>query len=240
MHLLVDGMTCIPQAGWLHPELARHLPALRRMAGRMVDSGCELLLTDGDAEEGAAASWLLQQAGTQGCWQLPFLHPDYCDKLVVEAEAMAKTVGFTPNPDEQEDYQIPELVLQHVCPTLYTGLSVLKQQVIDTYTMLLFGSKATDIRSIQFARYEPNGVAHGNWHRDAESDITAVVSLQPHMFEGGGTDIRTNAFFSFHVPKLPQGYCLLFHGKARLHRGHAVTSGHRDLLVFWSEYSEDD
>lgn len=236
MHILRDGQTCVPQLAWLDPELRRFLPALTRMAVRLEAGKYECISYEND-DERMADDWLQSHPiDVAGAACLPFFSEEYCDKLVAEADDMALVVGHTPNPDEEEAYQIPELVLHEVCPSLFAALSVFKERVVDVYSRLLWGSKAEAIRSIQFARYEAGKTEHGNWHHDSDSDVTAVVSLQPECFTGGGTDIRRDAFEFVTIEPLPKGHCLLFNGKHTLHRGRRVETGRRDLLVFWNEY----
>lgn len=238
MHLLIDGQVCVPQMAWLNPELRHHLPGLTKLAQLVEASGNGVLPDRLDKVERAALMWLQNQTViSDGVgYVLPLFSEEYCDKLVIEADAMAESIGYEPNDQEEVDYQIPELMLENCCESLFAAMYVFKQRVLDVYSVLLFGTKAEVVRSVQFARYEPKGVRHGNWHKDADSDITSVVSLQPEAFEGGGTDLRLNAWQSVHVPAVPKGNILFFNGKHTLHRGCAVTKGRRDLLVFWTEY----
>lgn len=236
MHLLQNGQTCVPQTAWLDPELRQFLPALSRMARRVVDSGYEVL-KEQDAAEEQALTWLSSQPRVMflDVYKLPFLSAEYCDLLVAEANAMSDTIGHEPNQEEEVAYQIPELFLETACPSLFAALAVLKERVLDVYSVLLYANQAPVIRAIQFARYESGGVEHGNWHHDDDSDLTAVVSLNPEKFSGGGTDIRINAWSYHTIAPLDKGNVLLFNGKHRLHRGRQVHTGVRDLLVFWNE-----
>lgn len=238
MHLLANGLTCIPQEVWLHKELRLHLPAIQRMA-RALDDGKQepsALTPELDGPAIKALTWINDHTIRPGIFRLPYLSPEYCDLLVVEADKMGKELGYTPNEEEELAYQIPELLLKELCMPLFNGLDVLQERVIHPFSLLMYGQAAQCSRSIQFARYEPNGTSHGNWHHDADSDITTVVSLNPEAFEGGGTDLRTGPLASIHVDKLPKGHALIFNGKNVLHRGCRVESGRRDLLVHWSEF----
>jgi hypothetical protein len=237
MHLLVDGLTCIPQEAWLHQGLRFHLPALERMA-RVLTEGRQniesLVLDKGNYK---ALAWL-EGHRIQGttAYALPFLSHDYCDKLIVEARAFESAIGYTPNEDEEVEFQIPEFVLQHHCSQLATGLNVLFQRAMVPISTIVHGQPELNLVSAQLARYEPRGVRHGNWHFDDDSDCSVVVSLAPDLFNGGGTDLRTGPLKTVRVPKLPKGHALMFHGKTTLHRGCRVDAGVRDLLVFWSKY----
>ena len=235
MHLPTPGVA-EPKLDQLHPELVQHLPALRAVAQVLTDNdqNIEPLLESMTLDQKLALKFLEQYTIRPGVYGVPFLHPLYCELLIAEAELMAKTVGYQPNPDEDEAYQIPELYLREVCPELFASLTALFDVVFGVLCRLLYGTAPTFLMSVQFARYEPNGQAAGNWHHDEDSDITAVVSLAPESFTGGGTDLRTGPTKYNWIPALPKGHALLFCGRTTLHRGRAVETGVRDLLVFWS------
>lgn len=231
MALLLDGLTAVPQVAWLHPQLRRHLPALREVA-RALEERKHNGITYTD-EQLDSVVWLAEHRvqGTNA-YTPPFLSPEYCDKLLAEAEQLAE---YKVNDDEEQPYQIPELVVHEHCTTLATALQVLFDDVFTPICLVLYGYCPKILRSVQFAKYTPDNTAHGNWHADADSDITAVVSLAPELFNGGGTALKTGAIGHTIVDKLPKGHALLFHGKTTLHKGLPVTGGVRDLLVFWSE-----
>ncbi len=238
MHLLANGLTCIPQEAWLHPELRLHLPAIERMA-RALENGKQepsALTPELDGPGIKALSWINDHTIKPGVFRLPYLSPEYCDLLIVEAEKMGAELGYEPNELEEEAYQIPELFLRNLCMPLFNGLDILQERVIHPFSHIMYGQAAKCTRSIQFALYEPNGTSHGNWHHDLDSDITTVVSLNPEGFTGGGTDLRTGPMASIRVDKLDKGHALIFPGKQTLHRGRAVESGKRHLLVHWSEF----
>ncbi|WYW03500.1 2OG-Fe(II) oxygenase [Pseudomonas phage vB_PpuP-Laguja-5] len=233
MHLVVDGLTCIPQQAWLHPELRQHLPALKSLARVLTEGGHEIPTIVVDTELDAL-EWLQRGWETGRVYSIPMFSEEYCDKLIAEADGMHYEV----NEDEEQPYQIPEVVLANECEALHKCMAVYLKEIIVPICEILFGSSPTWISSIQLARYTPQGVGHGNWHVDADSLFTAVVSLNPESFKGGGTDIRTGPLSYSHIPALPKGHALLFHGKTTLHRGCEVTEGRRDLLVFWSEVKD--
>lgn len=236
MHLLADGMVAIPVESHLHPDLLAVLPQLSALAAELEASGQDMNVL-GKNEHTHAVNFLLAGELGGGCFSFPLFSEAYCDKLLVEANKMAAEIGHTPNEEEERDYQIPELVLEHVCPQLFVALNSFKQRAIDVLAKCVYGQAGTITRSIQFARYEKveNGTSHGNWHSDADSDVTAVVSLSPDSFVGGGTQVRTGLIAAV-VPPRPKGHILLFPGKQLLHRGLAVEAGVRDLLVFWTEF----
>ena len=236
MHLLANGLTAVPCEAWLHEELRLHLPALSRLArvAEEQDSNIEPLIDSLDSAGLQALAWLQAHQLMPTVYSIPMFSPYYCDLLVAEAEKMGREIGYEPNEDEELAFQIPELVTNTLCPALFTGLSVLFERAAHPVCRLLYGQEPSEHSSIQFARYEPGATSHGNWHHDADSDITLVVSLQPEKFQGGGTDIRTGPLTFETIPKLRKGHGLLFLGRTTLHRGRAVRAGRRDLLVFWT------
>lgn len=227
----------------LHPLLRQHLPVLLEIityAKEVSDDPDTLMgLIDEDAEWAEAYTWardLLLSNRVTGlggsAFGVPLLDPEYCDELVAHAERLGEEVGHQPNPEEDSPYQIPELVLAHIAPELHAEVAGLIEH-LNVWFLLIFQLEARGIASIQFAKYEPNGTAHGNWHHDRDSDLTAVVSLAPERHEGGGTDVRMSAVDYMSVDPLPKGWALVFDGKHIQHRGRSVASGVRHLLVFW-------
>lgn len=226
----------------LHPELRPHAQALLDMTAWATEVGPDtdqLAATVYDKPDWRDAyRWadarLNVYTATRGgnLFAVPFLDPGYCQQLIERAEALGAVVGYKPNPVEDTPYQIPEIVLRHVDAELHNELADLLQ-VLGIWFTLIYQNRPCTIGSIQFAKYEPHGTAHGNWHYDADSSYTAVVSLDPSRFEGGGTDVLIDPLISTHIPSLPAGYALIFNGQQIRHRGHAVTAGTRHLLVYW-------
>lgn len=227
----------------LHPDFRQHYPALMEIItyAKNADPQPETLaeMIEQDDEWLSAWQWAMgilvtnRVTGLAGsAFAVPFLHPDVCGKLVDEAVRLGIEHGHQPNLEEDSPYQIPELVLKHVAPELHERCAELVE-ALKIWFLLIYHVAPNSISSIQFAKYEPNGTAHGNWHHDRDSDFTAVVSLAPELFEGGGTDIRLNAVDYHSVPPLPAGFALIMNGKQIQHRGRAVESGVRHLLVFW-------
>lgn len=233
----------------LHPDLRPHFPALMEIItyAKSADPQPEALLEmiEQDEEWSSAFGWAMsvltnyRVTGLAGsAFAVPFLHPDVCANLVGEAVRLGEEHGHQPNPEEDSPYQIPELVLKHLDPVLYEHCAELVE-VLKVWFLMIYHVAPNSISSIQFAKYEPNGTDHGNWHHDRDSDFTAVVSLAPELFEGGGTDIRLNPVEYHSVPPLPAGYALIMNGKQIQHRGRAVTAGVRHLLVFWLDSRAD-
>jgi len=234
---------------FLHPEFARYAQALMDLTEYARDNNCspeqldEIVSESSDWSE--AFAWAMsvlmnnRVTGLAGsAFGVPFLNPDICAKFVTEAVRLGDEYGHTPNPDEEPAYQIPEIVLKHVAPDIHEKVSDLVQY-LNIWFMLIYQTTPKSISSIQFAKYEPDGTGNGNWHIDEDSDFTAVVSLAPEMFEGGGTDIMVSPVEYMSVPPLPAGYALLMNGKQIRHRGRQVTSGVRHLLVFWLDSLDD-
>lgn len=227
----------------LHPEFREHAGVLLEIIeyARAHNPQTEELaaLIQEDAEWLASWNWAHNRlcsdrvTGLSGsAFAVPFLHPAVCANLVAEAVVLSAAHGHKPNLDEDSPYQIPEIVLKHVAPELHDRLADLIPY-LNIWFMLIYQTGPQSISSIQFAKYEPNDTAHGNWHHDKDSDFTAVVSLEPELCKGGGTDIRVNAAEYASINPLPAGYALIMNGKQIMHRGRSVEEGVRHLLVFW-------
>lgn len=223
----------------LHPELRIHGGTLLEIIGyaKEVEGDLEMVRAAVDTDPAWqsamawASSYIERRWTTQGgsAFSFPLLDPAYCQELIQIAENMG---DFAPNPAECLDYQIPEIVLAHRAPELYEHLKGIGAFIM-MWSALVFLKMPGRVSSIQFAKYEPDGTAHGNWHFDSDSDFSAVVSLDPTRFTGGGTDIRNGLDDYLTVPPLPPGHILFFDGRKLMHRGRAVESGVRHLLVFW-------
>lgn len=225
----------------LHPELRQHLPILREIIAhaQSIDGDVELLATAIDENQtwsesyGWAMTLLVNNRVTGlggSAFGVPFLSPEFCDALMSRVPELEH--ARQPNVEEDGPYQIPEIVLKHAAPDLHDAMVELAK-CLDAWFMLIYQVCPNSVSSIQLAKYAPSDTPHGNWHHDKDSDFTAVVSLNPEDFEGGGTDIRLNATDYHSVPPLPKGYALIMNGKQVMHRGRGVTKGERHLLVFW-------
>lgn len=236
MWLLNNPVLAVAVEQHLHPELRQRLPAIRAAASTLVRRGFNIKRLPRD--ERAAIEWVEghRVCGTNA-YTLPYLSPAYADAL--QTEVLAVPTGFTPNDLEDKPYQIPEWTTQDNCPQLFRALRELHDAALAPVWLLIQGKTADLYRSIQFAKYNPKGTSHGNWHHDEDSDQTTVVSLNPEQFSGGGTQLRTSATTYAEVPPLEKGHALLFSGKTTLHRGLNVDAGTRNILVYWCEYRKE-
>lgn len=159
----------------------------------------------------------------------PLMTPSECDALL---DNIAE-YDFTPNLEEGAEYRIEEAVLENVDPGAYEALKEFLLPVLNAYCLMINSTPITKVVSFQIAKYRPEGTPGTGWHHDKESDFTAVISLNPGNFEGGGTGFRMAPHSTVDVPPLMQGHAVLFNGRSVQHRGLPVTSGERLLLVCW-------
>jgi len=228
-HMLKDPMLCIPTSSQLHDELSPMVGTIKHYADRAQERGGWNAL-EVDRYDMKSLSLLLTEHAPS-VYTMPLFSPEFCAGLLAEAQGMR----YQQNAEEEPAFRIPELVLQRHCTTLHAALSVHFDNVLLPLSTLLFGIEASELVSIQLAKYEPTEVGYGNWHVDLDSDFTVVVALS-NEHTGGGTEIASHGFGpAIEVPQLPAGHALIFPGKLYLHRGMPVTSGTRNLLVFWSE-----
>lgn len=223
-----------PWIGWLHPELAAHYKGLKSLLHHLEETAGNIPdLGDLDEQQVSALQWFesLSRPVAGKALAIPLLHPDLCDALL---SVMREQGGeMAPNPQEAAEYRIPELVLQYKMPELYRSIRAFAESLLYPICTLFWGKEPREIRSIQLARYTPDGTRMTGWHHDEDSNMTAVVNLAPELYSGGGTDFRTGIMTFEYVPPVPKGYALIFNGYNTLHRGAPVQSGERNILVFW-------
>lgn len=228
---------------FIHPELRQHASALMGLIAECKDAVpgpdeiARRIEWDNDLTD--AYNWVmttLNQNHVVGyggpVYMVPLLDPGFCEGLIVQAEEMAKVGGWKRNDCEQAVYQIPEIVVQHRNLALHDLLSDIIPY-LNVYHAMICQAVPKVIGSIQFTKYSQDDCNGGNWHHDLDSDFTATVSLAPHLFEGGGTDIRVSPTKSIRIPPLPTGHALLFNGQKIHHKGAPVTKGSRHLLTYW-------
>ena len=172
------------------------------------------------------------QMVTSNAFVVPVLSPAACEWILQRS----KGYDFTENVEgELEDYRIPEAVLQEVDPKFYQHVGLALTNFLSPWFAMIWSAQPNKINSIQLAKYNPRERAGGNWHIDRDSDFTAVISLNPNSFVGGGTELADGPFNTVTIPPIPQGFALVFDGKRTPHQGLPVAEGDRDLLVVWAE-----
>lgn len=216
----------------LHGDIRPHVQALAVLADAARELGGDLILSRhlgwADWPGGQALRKVIKKWGP-GVYSVPVLSGWACANLVHAGNAW----GYEVNPDEDEEYQIPECVLQHKHPPTWEQCKDVWDATLDPLFQILYRLDVEEVTSIQLARYTPENTSKGNWHRDEDSDCTAVINLgSPHT--GGGTRLFIDGK-PLHVPALPTGHALMFLGRSTLHCGAEVLSGQRDLLVYWSK-----
>ena len=162
-------------------------------------------------------------------YRVPLFRRQFCKMLVDEITHMEKEIPFIPNGEEDELRQIPEIVLQEHVPELYRNMWFVVQNILNPVFNMLYQRDCKDVSSIQIANYNPKDKQQGAWHHDESSDISVVVPLNTDDYKGGGTEFHNHGVLS----PLPSGHALIFPSFTNLHRGLAVDSGDRYLLVFW-------
>ena len=161
-------------------------------------------------------------------YTVPFFSAKFCDILLDEMKNLEDHFGFVPNPEEDNLRQIPEITFQDNCPEIYQSL----MQTIYTIGNPIFlniWNRHVDSGAIQIANYNLRDKKQGAWHHDASADISMVVPLNTGKYKGGGTEFLKRGT----VEPLPTGHALIFPSFTHMHRGLAVESGDRYLLVFW-------
>lgn len=166
-----------------------------------------------------------------GVYSFPFLSKSMCKSLLKKASSYT----YETNSKELSEYQMPEVVLSDKDLATYEILlDIFNTNILDI-SDVMYMSRSTKIRSIQMAKYSPEDISEGNWHKDMDSDITLVVALNDD-YVGGGTLIKPYGLAEeVIIPKLSVGTALLFRGKHFMHKGVNVEKGTRNILVFWTE-----
>lgn len=157
-------------------------------------------------------------------YTVPLLSEQYCKLLLDEVKSM----HFIPNPDEDVDRQMPEVILNTRLPYAYSALNEVVKLIINPILTTIW-VQAAEYAHIQVANYNPREKKQGAWHHDEDADITIVVPLNTGEYVGGGTEFQGRGI----VEPLPNGHALIFPALTHMHRGLPVESGDRYLLVFW-------
>jgi hypothetical protein len=168
-------------------------------------------------------------------YTVPLFSDKFCKILLDEIDNMQKEFAFSPNLEEDELRQIPEIVLSEKCPDLYASLMQVVQSLINPILLTIWNRHVTG-GNIQIANYNLKDKKQGAWHHDASSDVSIVVPLNTGDYKGGGTEFLNRGI----VEPLPTGSGLIFPSYTHMHRGLAVEEGDRYLLVFWLTSIEEE
>ena len=171
---------------------------------------------------------LIIEEPVKDVYNVPLFSDVFCKLMIDEIENMQKHFSFSPNPNEDELRQIPEIVLNEMAPDLYASLMDVVFSVANPIFLTLWNRHVTG-GGIQIANYNLKDKKQGAWHHDASADISMVVPLNTGDYVGGGTEFLNRGV----VKPLPKGNALIFPSYTHMHRGLPVQSGNRYLLVFW-------
>jgi len=173
--------------------------------------------------------WDLLDEPLQETYTIPLFKPDFCEMLLDEVENMKLYFDFTPNPEEDELRQIPEIVLEQFAPDIFLSMMSVVYSVMNPIFMVLWQRYIETAYSIQIANYNLKDKQQGAWHHDQTADISVVVPLNTGNYKGGGTEFMGRGT----IKPLPSGHALIFPSFTHMHRGLEVDKGDRYLLVFW-------
>ena len=71
-------------------------------------------------------------------YTVPLFSDKFCKILLDEVANMQKEFAFSPNPDEDELRQIPEIVLSEKCPEIYASLMQVVQSLINPILLTIW------------------------------------------------------------------------------------------------------
>lgn len=220
-----------PHSSWLSRRMRLHLPGILQLAHDMQDSAAA---GNGLPPEIAQRrDHVLYElgiktfdSGAYKAWRFPYLCTDVCNALMRETEAWK----FEPNEAEEAQVQMPEAVLEQVCPELDKSLKHLHDMVLAPLWLVLSGHNATEHQSCQVAQYVAGAQSCSDWHNDEDSECTSTVVLSPDdAYTGGGLCLYPD----LEVGRGRQGDATLFMGRYALHKSLPITEGKRTLLVHW-------
>lgn len=222
---------------WIHPEWIPHYKHIAPLVKAATGDKYEDVVEAFHSMPQETKEWLLVtlmngkvQTLTGPAFVVPVLSVEACNYLKDREYEFEENIA-----GELEEYRIPEVVLEFKDPELFMTLFKKLSYCLAPWYAMIWSSQPSNITSIQLANYNPRRREKGNWHIDRDSNFTAVVSLNPEEFEGGGTQIADGPFGIIDLPPLPKGYALIFDGQRTYHQGMPVTKGDRKLLVIWAE-----
>ena len=194
----------------------------------------EFYKNSGTQERNSTTLDKIIQEPLKDVYTVPFFSEKFCDILLDEIKNLEAFYGFEPNPDEDELRQIPEITFQDNCPEIFHSLFH-TIYTIGNPIFLNIWNRHVNGGGIQIANYNLKDKKQGAWHHDASADISMVVPLNTGKYKGGGTEFLKRGT----VKPLPTGHALIFPSFTHMHRGLAVESGDRYLLVFWLKCIEE-
>lgn len=222
---------------WIHPEWLPHYKHMNGLVKAATGDDYITIVEAFHALPVETRDWLINtlmqgkvNALASSAFVVPVLSETAC-KFLADREYDYKE--NTEN--ELEEYRIPEVVLEAEDPELFITLFKKLSYCLAPWFAMIWSAQPSNVTSIQLAKYNPTRRDKGTWHIDRDSNFTAVVSLNPDEFTGGGTQLADGPFGVVELPPLPKGYALIFDGKRTYHQGLPVTEGDRKLLVIWSE-----
>jgi len=225
---------------WLNKEWT---PArLNALAGVTAERGGRLAMRERFGEiDPTAQAWVLETVlngrvplVASSAWIVPVLSPEAADFLLEETQFL----DWFPNEEEEQAYQIPEIILSEQAPYLDQLVKDALWRGLAPWIAAIYGRLPARYASVQMTQYHEDATHEGHFHIDQDSDYSAVIALN-NDFTGGGTTIVDGLFGEFSIPPLPPGYALLFDGRRVFHKGNSVTSGTRHLLTVWANNDED-
>lgn len=191
---------------------------------------CRISFLDQEFQDNLALISSVKHLGS-GIYTFPLFSKSFCKNLLKTAAKYPYSV----NEQENAEYQMNELIIDDYDSNAYNKLrSIFEAKLLPLIKCFHF-TNDLEVKSIQLAKYNKDSIGEGNWHIDRDSTNTIVVSLSDD-FTGGGTVIKPYADEpEIVIPKLPVGHAILFNGNMFYHKGLPVTSGTRDILVYWNQ-----
>jgi hypothetical protein len=166
---------------------------------------------------------------TQAAFAVPLLSTEACRHILDRSAGWT----FSPNPEEEAAYQIPEAILCAADPELETTVRGWLADTLAPVCLAINGRLPDHYASIQVASYTPETRAESGIHIDYDADYTVVIALNDD-FEGGGTLLCDGLLGELSLPALPVGSALIFTGRRLAHRGLPVTRGNRLIMTIWA------
>ena len=215
-------------AAMLHPKLLENLSELQTLACELYDKLEDNSMPQDFIER--RKELLIEKIGIEkafdGVYRAPYLNP----KATKFLRDISENFTWSPNEDEELAYQMNEVVLKHKVPRMYEDFKALYEDTLVPLWMIISGTMATEIHSIQLAKYLPDNRPNTGWHYDDDSECTTVVELSEHPEETGAS---LKVFPNINLGLAKSGWVTLFNGRTVLHATEPVTS-ERKILVHWT------